>query len=251
MNDLASEESLFARPLHTRVAGSRILVFDTVDSTSTRALNSGGDGTVVVAEHQTHGRGRHGRPWHSAPGLGLCFSVAFEGAMDGLAFAAPLAVREGLRAFCAPMIKWPNDLLLDKRKFCGILVENRSGTTVVGVGLNVRHREEDLPPDIRLTATSLFLATGAEVDRGKVLRRILTALDERVCALRNNGSESIRREWAAACDVEGRRVRYQGIESVVTALDGRGGLVLDTPRGVRRVLFGEPLEWVEDEPCCL
>jgi len=251
MHNLASEQALFARPLYTRVVGSRILVFDTVDSTSTRALNTGGDGTVVLAEHQTQGRGRHGRPWHSAPGLGLWFSVAFKGGVDGLAFAAPLAVCDGLRAFCRPTIKWPNDLLLDKRKICGILVENRHGTTVVGIGLNVHHREKDFPPEVRGTATSLFLGTGIEVDRGTVLRRILTALDERVCALREGRFEAIRREWAAACDIEGRHVRYQGLEGIVIAIDGRGGLVLDTPEGLRRVLFGERLEWMENEPCCL
>ncbi|MFO7976389.1 MAG: biotin--[acetyl-CoA-carboxylase] ligase [Candidatus Hydrogenedentota bacterium] len=251
MYNFASEQPLFAQPLHTRVVGSRILVFDTVDSTSTRALNTGGDGTVVVADHQTQGRGRHGRLWHSAPGLGLWFSVAFKGAMDGLAFAAPLAVRDGLRAFCSPTVKWPNDLLLDKRKFCGILVENRSGTTAVGIGLNMCHREEDFPPEVRSTATSLFLATAIDVDRGKVLRRVLTALDERVCALRDNRFETIRREWVLACNIEGRRVRYQNLEGFVTAIDGRGGLVLDTPEGVRRVLFGERIEWLEDEPCCL
>jgi len=250
MRNPASEDSLFAQPLHTRVVGSRILVFDSVDSTSTRALNSGSDGTVVVAEHQTEGRGRHGRPWHSAPGLGLWFSVAFRGNVDGLEFAAPLAVRDGLRCICTPHIKWPNDLLIDKRKICGILVENRSGTTVAGIGINVRHRTEDFPPGVRDTATSLFLATGAEVDRGELLRRVLTALDDRVCSLREGGAEKARREWATACDIEGRRVRYQGIEGFVTAIDARGGLVLDTPAGVRRVLFGEPLEWMEDEPCC-
>ena len=250
MRNPASEESLFARPLRTRVVGSRILVFDTVDSTSTRALNTGVDGTVVVAEHQTHGRGRHGRPWHSASGLGLWFSVAFNGNMDGLAFAAPLAVRDGLRGYCMPAIKWPNDLLLGRRKFCGILVENRTGTTVVGIGINVRHGADDFPPDVGATATSLYLETGHELARGDVLGRVLTALDDRVCALRAGTAEAIRREWAAACDMEGRRVRYRGSEGFVTAIDGRVGLVLDTPEGVRRVLFGERLEWMEDESCC-
>ena len=197
MRNPVSDESLFTRPLHTRVVGSRILVFDTVDSTSTRALNTGGDGTVVVAEHQTAGRGRHGRLWHSAPGLGLWFSVAFKGRVDGLAFAAPLAVRDGLRPWCAPALKWPNDLLLQKRKICGILVENRNGTTVVGIGINVRHREEDFPPEMRAKATSVLAATGVAPERGEVLNRVLMALDDRVCALREGGGEAIRREWAA------------------------------------------------------
>ena len=243
-------ELLFSRPLHTRVVGSRILVFESVDSTSSRAFNSGRDGTVVVAEHQTEGRGRHGRAWHSPPGLGLWFSVAFTGGVDGLEFAAPLAVRDGLRPFCALTLKWPNDLLAESRKICGILVERRVGTTVVGIGINVRHRPEDFPPELRATAASILMATGRAPERGDVLERVLTTLDDRVCALRAGLGEMVRREWAAACDVEGRRVRYRGLDGFVTAIDGLGGLVLDTPAGVRRVLFGERLEWMEDESCC-
>lgn len=249
MLSLPSEEALFAKPLYTRVVGSRILVFDTVDSTSSRAFNAGGDGTVVVAEHQTCGRGRHGRPWQSPPGLGLWFSVAFQGNAEGLEFAAPLAVRQGLRPFCSLTIKWPNDLLAGNRKLCGILTEHRAGTTVTGIGINMRHREEDFPAEMLETATSLSLATGQDVDRGEVLRRILTALDDRICALREGRGEAIRREWAAACNVEGRRVRYRGLDGNVTEIDRQGGLILDTPEGARRVLFGERIDWMEDKPC--
>ncbi len=250
MSDPPEKEAFFSRPLHTQVAGARILVFDTVDSTSSRAFNSGLDGTVVIAEHQTQGRGRHGRVWHSPPGLGLWFSVAFTGGVDGLEFAAPLAVRDGLRPYGELTLKWPNDLLAGSRKICGILIERRAGITVAGIGINVRHRPEDLPPELRATAGSIYMATGQAPERSEVLQYVLTALDRRVCALRAGQGELIRREWAAACGVEGRRVRYRGVEGFVTAIDGRGGLVLDTPAGVSRVLFGEPLEWREDEACC-
>jgi BirA family biotin operon repressor/biotin-[acetyl-CoA-carboxylase] ligase len=243
-------ESLIVTPLNTRLVGSRILVFESVDSTSSRALNTGGDGTVVIADCQTGGRGRHGRPWHSAPGLGLWFSVAFAGRVDGLEFAAPLAVRDGLRAHCAPQVKWPNDLLLGGRKLCGILVEHRDGVTVAGIGVNVGHGEADFSPDLRARATSIALQTGKALNRGDLLRGILYALDDRVCDLRSGRREAIRREWVEACDMEGRRVLYGGVEGFVTAVDGGGGLVLDTPEGVRRVLFGERLEWMEAEPCC-
>jgi len=105
----ALRNTVFDPPLDTLCVGARIIALRKVDSTNSVAFRVGGDGTVVVADRQTAGRGRHGRAWHSAPGLGLWFSVAFEEILDGLMFAGALAVRDALRHVSALEVKWPND----------------------------------------------------------------------------------------------------------------------------------------------
>jgi BirA family biotin operon repressor/biotin-[acetyl-CoA-carboxylase] ligase len=231
-------------PLDTEIAGARVLVFDEVDSTNARALASGGHGDVFVAERQMAGRGRFGRPWHSASGLGLWFSVALHGPWPGLGFAAPLAVRDGLRTALhphavEPSLKWPNDILLRGRKCCGILAEARGGRTALGIGLNVAHRDGDFPPELRGAATSLTIETGGAFDRSHLLRLLLRALDRRLCALRDSGLDALRDEWAAACAVTGRRVTAAGLEGVVTGIDDHGALLVSTSGGTRTVPFGE------------
>jgi BirA family transcriptional regulator, biotin operon repressor / biotin---[acetyl-CoA-carboxylase] ligase len=242
MTEVAQRESLLATPLDTHVVGSRVLVFEEVRSTSDHALRLGGDGTVIVADAQTAGRGRHGRSWRSAPGLGLWFSVAFENPVPGLAFGAPLAVRDGLSRYGTPTVKWPNDLLFDGRKVSGVLLESRLETTVLGVGINVNHEPEDFPEEIRGQATSVRAECGQVCRRDELLRAVLTELDRKVMVLRSGGVEPVWREWSAACGMTGRRVRYDGLDGVVTDIDVNGALVVSTDAGMRRVLFGESVE---------
>lgn len=231
-----------ATPLTTQVVGSRVIVYQVIGSTNDRALAIGGDGTVIVANAQTAGRGRHGRSWHSIPGKGLYFSVAFDKPVEGLAFAAPLAVRDALAPYCEPRVKWPNDILLNDLKCCGVLIETRQGRTALGIGINVSHTEEDFPPELRGRVTSLELATGRCFDRGELLRDVLTHLDHRVMVIRSGGADDVFAEWAAACGLVRRRVRSGGVEGIVNAIDRDGGLLLATEHGAARVVFGEIVE---------
>ena len=235
-------DDLVLSPLSTSIVGSRSFVYETIGSTNDRALDVGGDGTVIVSDTQTAGRGRRGRAWHSASGLGLWFSIAFEDSADGLAFAAPLAVRDAVRDICDVRVKWPNDLLIDGRKFCGVLVERRGGVTALGIGINVKHAAEDFPPELRDQATSLERATGQTIDRGDVLRRVLTALDERVIVIRAGGIDSVRESWAEACAIRGRTIRSDGKEGTVRDIDHDGGLLVNTQDGEIKILFGEIVE---------
>lgn len=235
-------DDLVLSPLTTSIVGSRSFVYESIGSTNDRALDVGGDGTVIVSDTQTAGRGRRGRAWHSASGLGLWFSVAFEHGADGLAFAAPLAVRDAVRDICDVRIKWPNDVLIDGRKFCGVLVERRGDITALGIGINVKHAAEDFPPELHDQATSLERATGQTIDRGDVLRRVLTALDERVIVIRAGGIDSVRESWAEACSIRGRTIRSDGKEGTVREVDRDGGLLVNTQHGEIKILFGEIVE---------
>jgi BirA family biotin operon repressor/biotin-[acetyl-CoA-carboxylase] ligase len=235
-------EDLVLSPLSTTIVGSRSFVYESIGSTNDRALEVGGDGTVIVADTQSSGRGRRGRAWHSASGLGLWFSVALQHGTEGLAFAAPLAVRDAVRGLCDVRVKWPNDVLIDGRKFCGVLVERRGDVSVIGIGINVKHTAEDFPSDLRDQATSLERATGQTIDRGDILRRVLTALDERVIVIRAGGIDSVREAWAEACAIRGRVIHSDGKEGTVHEVDHDGGLLVDTKDGEIKILFGEIVE---------
>lgn len=230
-SSLTAVTDALAMPAETRVVGHRMLVYPETDSTNTRALGTSGDGVVVVADSQTAGRGRHGRSWHSAPGLGLWFSIGLDGELLGLTFAAALAVRDALRPHAALDVKWPNDLLLHGKKVCGILVEHRGGRTALGIGLNLLHGAEDLPPALCGTATSIFRETNLRLDRSEVLKSILEHVDRRIVALRAGRGREVLAEWSAACGIVGKRVRVSGVEGVIRGLDDHGALEMVTADG--------------------
>jgi len=246
----AEYDALVAAPPAAQLVGHRIFVFDEIDSTNTYALEHGDDGTVFVADRQTAGRGRLGRAWHSAPGLGLWFTVALTGeAIEGLSFAAALSVRDAIASLApgAPLkIKWPNDVLCAGRKICGILVEHRAGRTALGIGLNVRHQREDFPEELRAKAGSLATEIGGRWDRAEVLRAILTELDRRIILLRGGRLAEIHRAWADACALAGRAIRCNGVEGRVREIDARGALVVDAADGTHAIFSGD-LEYLDGQ----
>lgn len=223
----------------TEIVGRKIVAFDAIDSTNSYALDHGEHGTVFVADRQTAGRGRLGRTWHSAPGLGLWFTVALDGLWEGVTFAAALAVRDALSSRCALRVKWPNDLLYGQKKLCGILAECRDNRTALGIGLNVHHAPEDFPPELRDKAGSLQSEVGGTWDRCAILRDVLTHLDGKVMLIRDHGLEALRAEWAEACDIVGRRIACGPHRGTVTAIDRKGALVLDTPEGTQTIHSGD------------
>ena len=245
MNSAAPYESLLSVPLDTVLVGRKVLTFGEIDSTNTFALAQGEDGMVVVADRQTAGRGRLGRTWHSAPGLGLWFTVALEGPpLDGLSFAAALAVRDAIAPRAPLKIKWPNDLLCHGKKVCGILVEHRAGRTALGIGLNVHHRADDFPPELRAKASSLEAELGGSWERAQVLRAALTELDRTIMLLRGGGLAAIHDAWAQACALTGRVVRCNGVEGRVREIDRRGALVVEAADGAHTIFSGD-LEFLD------
>jgi BirA family transcriptional regulator, biotin operon repressor / biotin---[acetyl-CoA-carboxylase] ligase len=144
------------------------------------------EGAVVVAEEQTAGRGRLGRPWIAAPGTSLLFSLNLRPAVETrrlpeLSVVAGLASAEAIRQVTGlrPEIKLPNDLLVDERKLAGILAEAREERVVLGIGINVNVPPEDLPTGVDRKATSLLAELGVPVDRAELLAMILLELERR------------------------------------------------------------------------
>jgi BirA family biotin operon repressor/biotin-[acetyl-CoA-carboxylase] ligase len=142
------------------------------------------EGAVVTTDEQTEGRGRLGRRWEAPAGSALLFSLLLRPAVPGerlpeLSVVAGRAVAEAIEAATGlrTTVKLPNDVLVDGRKVAGILAEANEGRVVLGVGLNVRQREEELPPRAVHPATSLALEGAADVGRGRLLAAVLERLE--------------------------------------------------------------------------
>ena len=209
------------------------------------------EGTVFVAEEQTAGRGRGGHDWHSARSMGVYCSLVLRprvapadilmlSLLTGLAAAAAVERVTGVRAD----LRWPNDLLLDGKKFCGILTEMNAEATrvryaVVGVGINVNQPE--FPPDLAELATSLRRHTGRTWSRVELTAALLKSLDREYAQLGGDAREIIARFEAASSTARGVRVRVEengGFEGVTEGLDERGFLRVRTSDGLRTVLSG-------------
>ena len=196
-----------------------------------RALAAGGapHGTLVTAAAQTAGRGRQGRAWSAPPGQALLMSLVLHRPRRLLPLAAAVAVAE--TAGPAAAIKWPNDVLVDGRKVAGILAEGRpqEGWAVLGVGLNVAVRLDDLPPELRDTAATLGLEP---TDVEAVLERLLGAL-ERALDL---DDDALLDAWRARDALRGREIAWAAGHGRAAGVDGDGRLVVELPDGGRTAL---------------
>jgi len=217
-----------------------------------RARSTDDDGVVLVAEHQTAGRGRLDRTWTTPARSGLTLSVlvrptAVEPArwpwlplMVGLVVAASLRDQAGVAA----AVKWPNDVIVDDRKVAGILVERvervggagRAPAAVVGIGLNVSLREDELPVP---TATSLVLEQATMSDRSQLARALLRTFERLYGGwLRTGGdpAQGLRAAYVHACATIGRRVRVELVGGQVATgdavgVDPLGRLLVRTAQG--------------------
>lgn len=233
-------------------AGPRVVhrvgtVASTQDAAFALAARGAADGTAVVADSQTAGRGRRGHRWHDEPGASLLVSVIVRTALAAgtrplLSYVAAVAVVETLRraAGIEARVKWPNDVLVAGRKVAGILLEARDAVVVAGIGLNVSQRR--FPPELAGRATSLALETGRAVDREAVLPVLLEELDRWRGILEREGFEPVRARWRAAADGLGRPVRVGHVSGIAVDLDGAGALVVDVDGVTRRVIAGERSE---------
>jgi BirA family transcriptional regulator, biotin operon repressor / biotin---[acetyl-CoA-carboxylase] ligase len=211
--------------------------------------------TLVAAGHQTAGRGRLGRSWTSAPGRSLLFSLVLRPPLPPEEAPVVSLLAAAILAECSPTVrpgpiatKWPNDLMAGERKVGGILPEARVEGSVVshvvlGIGLNVGLREDDLPEPLRATASSLAIE-GAEVSMEELLSCFLTGFRAAYHpADPSFGTLAVSR-YRARCATIGRRVRASTVdgrvvEGTATGIDDRGGLVVEGDGAPRVVAFGE------------
>jgi BirA family biotin operon repressor/biotin-[acetyl-CoA-carboxylase] ligase len=207
-------------------------------------------GVVVAAREQTAGRGRRGATWESPPGAGLYFSFIARPTAQQVSLvtlAAGVGVCEAVAkaAGLEPLLKWPNDLLVGRRKLAGILAEGHAiGSSepaiVIGVGVNVLRAAH--PPDLAARATSLEEELGRSVDRDTLLNEIVVALDRRLVALSDDPGDILRSWRASSPSSVGTRVEWDGRHGVTAGIDDSGALLVNTSAGVERIIAGH-LHW--------
>jgi len=241
--------------LPTRSYGHRLFYFDEIDSTNlcarTLAETGSAEGTVVWAEHQTAGRGRHGRTWTAEAGANITFSIILCGVSPDQRVWVPYYVSEGVAGGLEKALdlkveaKWPNDLLIDGKKVCGILLEGtdnaENGCFVAGIGINAN--QSTFPDTLRASASSLLLQSGGPVDRVKVFHSVLENLEALFADVRSTGGRNILDAWKGRCSTLGKQISVrtgvETIEGTAIGLSKDGGLVLDTSSGPRTVYAGD------------
>lgn len=253
--DSTFDRARFRAALQTHWLGRELIARHTVESTNDvvwDALAQGaGDGTVVVADVQTKGRGRLGRAWSTPSDAGLAMSTVMRPGCDArslgvVPLAAGLALHRGLTTLGAtPELKWPNDVLVGGRKVSGILCEGRrtplgEDVVVMGVGVNVKQAEADFPDDLRPSATSLAMA-GVETDRETVAAAFLNAFEPLWVELEEAGAEGVIAAWQGQARFWGDTLTIRTPRGVVTGraaeLSPEGGLVLEVADGTRTTIL--------------
>lgn len=235
--------SLIEPELGDNEIGHKIIHYFRIDSTNDAALSlaveGAAEGTVVVAEEQTAGRGRFGRKWFSEKSSGIYASVILRPKLSpadapALTLMAGLAAHRALSAATGLEvdIRWPNDLLVNRKKVCGILTEmnaelGRLHHVVLGIGVNVNNTT--MPSELGATATSLRIEGGRSYSRAQILVGLLKELERYYKLLKNEGNAPIIRAWAKASTyAEGKSIRVrtstEDFQAVTAGLDSNGML---------------------------
>lgn len=237
--------------LNTKVMGSNLEIIMSTGSTQEearqRAELDAPEGTVIIAEEQTGGKGRMGRKWFSPSGKGIWMSLILR-PQQAIEYTSQLTLLTGV-AVCRAIrkttalqvgIKWPNDILLNHRKICGILLESIIEDKVVryciaGIGISVNVDSEEYPEELRDIATSLKIANGASVDRTMLIAAVLEEFETLYKLYNEEGFVPIASLWEALSVTINQEVvinTVQGLrEGVAIGLDPSGALLVDIGMG--------------------
>jgi BirA family biotin operon repressor/biotin-[acetyl-CoA-carboxylase] ligase len=191
------------------------------------------EGALVVADHQTAGRGRLGRTWEAPPGTALLLSLLLkpphERAVPQLSLVAGIAIADTIERMLglSVQIKWPNDVMLRRRKVAGCLAEAREEAVVLGIGVNVNQTSEQLPPK----AGSLRSLTGREWNREELLSELLEDLGSRYSDWLAGGLDALYEGLGPRDFLRGRRVSVNGTSGVATMVNREGRLEIEVGHG--------------------
>lgn len=235
------------------MSGWNIIHFDIIDSTNSEAKRRAKEGlrenTLFRADAQTAGRGRFDRRWESPPGAGLWMTQLFQPsgikamAAGGAVFLSAVALADALRGMTGAdvLIKWPNDLVLNGKKICGMLAEcglkgEMCDWIALGTGLNLT---KDALPEELIYASSIEKETGARIDTDELVEKYLAAFDALRQLWETEGLAPIIGRMLPISATVGRDVKVDGTPAKALAIDTDGALICEFPDGVRRVLAGD------------
>ncbi|WP_272037254.1 biotin--[acetyl-CoA-carboxylase] ligase [Paenibacillus sp. JJ-100] len=249
--------------LGTKVFGRKAVMLGSTLSTQgdiqKLAEEGEAEGAVVFAEEQTGGRGRFGRKWFSPPGKGIWMSVLLRPELPlhhtpQLTLLTGVAVCRAVRACTGAEagIKWPNDLLIDGRKMCGILLESALEDhevryCIAGIGVDANFDPQDYPEDLRQIATSIKIETGQTVNRTELAAAILTELEHLYFLYQKEGFGVISSLWEALSVSLNRKITVTNphgvIEGTAVGLDPSGALIVEGPDGERELIVSGEVNW--------
>lgn len=247
-----------ASRLCTGFIGRPLYFYPSIDSTNSRARELAGagatEGTAVIADSQSAGRGRLGRSWVSPAGSNLYTSIVLRPPLppseaQTLTLMAAVAVAETVAEWLGydPILKWPNDILIGSRKTAGILTEMSSETdrinhVILGIGVNLNSRSSTLPEPLNRDATSIMEMSGNEVERHHFTAALYSKLEKWYKCYLDDGFDGVRRAWQGYFGYKGRQVTVSGhpaVEGTCMGIDERGALVVRTKAGkTERVVAG-------------
>lgn len=258
--DILSEDEIREK-LQTTIIGSKLVCLAETVSTNSDAFRLAEEGaiegTAVIADCQSAGKGRMGRVWSSPPGRNLYCSVVLRPTVKPyqapqLTFLSAVAVARAIELTTSvrPEIKWPNDVLIDGRKIAGLLNEMSAETdginfVILGIGVNLNMTSAQFPPDLRTPATSLLLEQGRPVSRARFAAVMLGELDRLYHEFLTHGFGPVREEWQKRCNANGREVCVSDggadlLRGMFNGIDGEGALLVRLPDGtVERILSGD------------
>jgi BirA family biotin operon repressor/biotin-[acetyl-CoA-carboxylase] ligase len=234
--------------LKTQIIGRNIQYFKETESTNIIAREIAGsveEGTVVIAESQTGGRGRMGRKWISPEG-GIWLSIIIKPKIQPLyasriTLLAGVSVAKTIRSYGLPAkIKWPNDVLMNGKKVCGILTEIEAEIDlidfcVVGIGIDANVDTESFPEEFRETSTSLKKELGSEINRVEFVQRLLEEFESLYLKFQKDGFSPVLEEWRNMSATIGEWVKIttqaRTIYGEAIGVDSEGALVLETGDG--------------------
>lgn len=241
--------------LKTKCMGKKVHFFPTISSTNNKAKhyakNGGSEGTIVISEIQTAGRGRKDRMWSSPKG-GLWFSIILRPSLPPqkamlVTMTASLALSEAIKKTIGlkTEIKWPNDLLIAGKKVCGILTElsaemDQINYMIIGIGLNVNNQ---IPEELQPKSVSLKSSAHRHISRVCLLRSILHSFDQWYQILMRGDEETIKNTWLSVSQIIGKQVmitdEHTTITGVVKGIDPQGCLRIKTAEGEQQIITGD------------
>lgn len=247
--------------LKAKLIGRRLVCLATTTSTNSDAFRlaeqDAVEGTVILSDGQSSGKGRLGRVWSSPEGVNLYCSVILRpGIMPyeapQLTFLSAVAVARTIELVSdlKPEIKWPNDVLIKGKKVAGLLNEMNAETDVInfvilGIGVNLNMTAEQFPPDLRHPATSILLESGRPVGRARFAALLMGELDRLYRDFRTNGFGPVRAEWQQRCNAHGRELAISDggadvVKGMFAGIDSYGALLVAGAGGkIERILSGD------------
>ncbi len=255
--------------LRRKKIGEPVYFFPATDSTNAQAFRlaeaGASEGTVVIADTQTEGRGRMKRTWFAPPALNLYASIILKPSFDAalsspLTIMAGVAVAELLSSYCprGVRLKWPNDVLINNRKVSGILTEIKTfgkevEFVVLGIGININMKRDDCDPSFELIATSLKEETGRDVSRLDLAVRLFDKVGKYYQLLCRGGMAAIRELWIEYAQLLGKYVEVtfggEVCGGVVAGMDEMGALTITADDGGKRRVIAGDVVIIEGRQC--